>query len=75
MEIDQVGRITCEDLIGKGASANDCVVIDIRPSNDYSASHIPGAINIYYDQSGLAVEREIMLSALPPDKVLILYCD
>jgi rhodanese-related sulfurtransferase len=75
MEIDQVGRITCEELIGKGVPANDRVVIDIRPSSDYNTSHIPGAINIYYDQSGIAVEREIMLSALPPDKVLILYCD
>jgi len=75
MEINEVPRITCEELrqlIDKGQSV---VIIDTRKSSGYNAEHIKGAINIYNNPSGYQMEREMMLSALPMDIPLVFYCD
>ena len=75
MEINEVPRITCEELkqmIDKGESV---VIIDVRKNNLYSADHIKGAVNIYYHPTGDRMEREIILSALPVEKLLLFYCD
>lgn len=75
MESNEVPRITCEELkqlIDKGEKV---IIIDTRKNSSYNAEHIKGAINIYYDPSGDPVEREMTLTALPVDKLLVLYCD
>ena len=75
MEINEVPRITCEELrqlIDKGESV---VIIDTRKSSGYNADHIKGAVNIYYNPSGYQMEREMMLSALPLDILVVFYCD
>ena len=75
MEINEVPRITSEDLkqlIDKGEKV---VIIDTRKNNIYNEEHIKGAVNIYYNPAGDPVEREMTLTALPADKLLVLYCD
>jgi len=59
-------------MVDKGA---DLVVIDTRDSASYEAGHIKSAINIYYDPTADPTERQMMLMALPMDKLLVTYCD
>lgn len=75
MELDKVPRITCEELNQLIDAGEKVVVIDTRQNSSYAAEHIQGAINIYYNHSGDSMERELMLSALPPDTLLVPYCD
>jgi len=68
-------RISVEALrqmIDKNA---DLVVVDTRDSASYEAGHIKGAINIYYDPSSDPTGRQMMLMALPMDKLVVTYCD
>jgi len=75
MEISEVPRITCEELKQMINKRKNVVIIDVRMNSAYYAEHIEGAINIYYHPSGDQMEREIMLSALPMDTLLVFYCD
>jgi rhodanese-related sulfurtransferase len=73
--LPQVLRITPDELrqlIDKGA---DLVVIDTRDNGSYDAGHIKGAINVYFDPTADPTERQMMLMALPMDKLLVTYCD
>jgi rhodanese-related sulfurtransferase len=68
-------RITVEELkqmIDKGA---DLVAVDTRDSGSYAVGHIKGAINIYYDSTADPMDRQMMLIALPMDKLIVTYCD
>lgn len=68
-------RITAEELkemIDKGA---DLVTLDVRDIGSYEAGHIKGAVNIYYDPTSDPTERQMMLMALPMDKLIVTYCD
>ena len=75
MEINEVPRITCEALRQMIDQGENAVIIDTRTNSAYYAEHIKGAVNIYYHPSGDQMEREIILSALPMDKLLVFYCD
>ena len=75
MEINEVPRITCEELRQLIDKEESVVIIDTRKSSGYDAEHIQGAVNIYYNPAGYQMEREITLSALPPDTLLVFYCD
>jgi rhodanese-related sulfurtransferase len=75
MEINEVSRISCEELKQLKDRGEDVVIIDTRRNDFYVAEHIDGAVNIYYDHSAYSVEREFMLSALPQDVLLVPYCD
>ncbi|MDO5338381.1 MAG: rhodanese-like domain-containing protein [Eubacteriales bacterium] len=46
----------------------DVIIIDLRDKNEYDKSHIRGALNFPYGETGW--KREY-----PKDKILILYCD
>ena len=73
--LPNIPRITAEELkqmIEKGA---DLVVIDTRDSGSYDAGHVKGAINIYYNPTSDPTERQMMLVALPMDKLIVTYCD
>jgi rhodanese-related sulfurtransferase len=68
-------RVKVEELkqmIDKGA---DLVVVDTRDSGSYSAGHIKGAVNIYYDPTSDPMNRQMMLMALPMNKLIVTYCD
>jgi rhodanese-related sulfurtransferase len=75
MEMVDVPRISCEELLQHIEAGARVTVVDTRTSSEYIRGHIPGAININYDPSEPPLEREILLSALPSDSLLVLYCD
>ena len=73
--LPNIPRITAEELkqmIEKGAEQ---VVVDVRDSGSYEAGHIKGAVNIYYDPTADPTDRQMMLVALPMDKLIVTYCD
>ena len=73
--LPNIPRITAEDLsqmIDKGAPL---VTVDTRDSGSYEAGHIKGAVNIYYDPTADPMDRQMMLIALPMDKLIVTYCD
>ncbi len=73
--LPEIPRITAEELkqlIDKGA---DLVTLDVRDSGSYEAGHIKGAVNIYYDPTADPMDRQMMLIALPMDKLIVTYCD
>jgi len=43
-------------------------VLDVRTPEEYVAGHVPGAVNIPYDQVGAR------LAEVPKDKQVVLYC-
>jgi rhodanese-related sulfurtransferase len=74
--LPNIPRVKPEDLrqmIDKGTS--DFVVLDVRDSGSYEAGHIKGAVNVYYDPNADPTERQMMLVALPMDKLIVTYCD
>jgi rhodanese-related sulfurtransferase len=48
--------------------AGEIVLLDVRPSLEYQAGHLPDAVSIPLD------ELERRLSELPPDKMIVAYC-
>jgi rhodanese-related sulfurtransferase/DNA-binding transcriptional ArsR family regulator len=63
-DIEQVGRV---ELLRR-AKAGEVVVLDVRPSPEFAAGHIPGAISIPVD------ELPQRLSELPTDIEIVAYC-
>lgn len=43
-------------------------VLDVRTPKEYAAGHVPGAVNVPYDQVGSH------LAEIPRDKDVVLYC-
>jgi rhodanese-related sulfurtransferase len=73
--LPNIPRITAEELkkmIDKGEAV---VTVDTRDSGSYDAGHIKGAVNIYYDPTSDPMTRQMMLIALPMDKLIVTYCD
>jgi rhodanese-related sulfurtransferase len=67
-------RISVEELKRLLEQKADIVVVDTRDSGSYDGSHIPGAVNIYYDEAGNPTDSETALAALPMDKPIVIYC-
>jgi len=67
-------RISAEDLKGMLDAGEEVVVVDTRDSMSYNYGHIQTAVNIYYDPTGDPMGREMILVALPMDKLIVLYC-
>ena len=53
-------------------SRDNVVVIDARMPEEYASGHIPGAINIPFDQLG---EHMAKVDALSQEKWLVAYCE
>jgi rhodanese-related sulfurtransferase len=73
--LPNIPRITAEELkkmIDKGEAV---VTVDTRDSGSYDAGHIKGAVNLYYDPTSDPMTRQMMLIALPMDKLIVTYCD
>lgn len=82
--LDQVGKqlekmqILQDDLAKKAGNLTitlsqarqqrQALFLDVRPTDEYRAGHIEGALNIPFDQ------LEEHLSFLPPDREIIVYC-
>ena len=50
------------------ASGQSVVFLDVREADEFAAGHLPGAINIVYDQVASIANR------LPHDQPIIAYC-
>jgi rhodanese-related sulfurtransferase/DNA-binding transcriptional ArsR family regulator len=59
-----VGRSELLSRVGRG----EAVVVDLRPSEEYEAGHLPGALSIPLDQ------LRARLSDLPDDVEIVAYC-
>jgi rhodanese-related sulfurtransferase len=70
-----IPRIKAEELKPMIDSGGAFVVVDVRDSGSYEAGHIKGAVNVYYDATADPTDRQMMLIALPMDKLIITYCD
>ena len=68
-------RISVEDLKKMIDEDADIVIVDTRDGGSYAAGHIKGAINIHYDVTSDPMQRQMMLIALPMDKLIVTYCD
>lgn len=64
---DQVEEVTIDELAER-LDRGRAVVIDVRPSAEYAAGHIPGARSVPIDQLDDA------LDALPRSREIIAYC-
>jgi rhodanese-related sulfurtransferase/predicted transcriptional regulator len=62
--LEQIGR----DELAERMASGDVVVIDVRPSAEYAAGHIAGAVSIPIDD--LAAN----IAALPADLEVVAYC-
>ncbi|TVR33817.1 MAG: rhodanese-like domain-containing protein [Spirochaetaceae bacterium] len=51
-----------------GGNGEPYLLVDVRTAAEFHAGHIPGAINIPYDQIAAG------LADRPADRVLVLYC-
>jgi rhodanese-related sulfurtransferase len=64
---DDVDEVTRDELLSR-LEAGDVTVIDVRPSEEYTAGHIPGALSVPLD------ELSDRLSSLPGDTTIVAYC-
>jgi len=67
-ESTEAPSITPAELIGRRESGQAPIVIDVRTSTEYAAGHLPGAINIPFDQ---VAER---ISEVDAPHGVALYC-
>jgi rhodanese-related sulfurtransferase len=70
-EVPRIAALDVKQLIAKKA---DIVIIDTQPAENYEMWHIPTAVNIPYISTGNPTDREMMLAALPMDKLIVIYC-
>lgn len=65
-----VRDISPDDLMARAQDA-DVLILDVRTSTEYETGHVPGAINIPFD------EVEARLDELEPhrDGEIVLYCE
>ena len=68
-------RISVEELKQMIDEEAEVVILDTRDGGSYAAGHIKGAINIHYDVTSDPMQRQMMLIAMPVDKLIVTYCD
>ncbi|MBF6266331.1 metalloregulator ArsR/SmtB family transcription factor [Nocardia farcinica] len=64
---DAGAELSSAELLARGTEGQ-VVVLDVRPEAEYSAGHIPGAINIPID------ELSDRIAELPADTEIVVYC-
>jgi rhodanese-related sulfurtransferase len=64
---DDVDEITRDELLSR-LEAGNVTVIDVRPSEEYAAGHIPRALSVPLD------ELADRLASLPGDTTIVAYC-
>jgi rhodanese-related sulfurtransferase len=70
-EVPRIAALEVKEMIAKKA---DIVIIDTQPAENYEMWHIPKAVNIPYISTGNPADREMMLVALPMNKLIVIYC-
>lgn len=56
------------ETLKAGIERNSLTLLDVRPSHEYRAGHLPGAIHAPLDQ------LDQMLESLPKDQEIVAYC-
>jgi rhodanese-related sulfurtransferase len=64
---DDVDEVTRDELLSR-LEAGNVTVIDVRPSEEYAAGHIPGALSLPLN------ELADRLASLPGDTTIVAYC-
>ena len=64
---DDLRPVSAGELLDR-LERRDAVVIDVRPSDEYGAGHIPGAVSLPL------ADLEFGLAGLPLDKEIVAYC-
>ncbi|WP_020389282.1 ArsR/SmtB family transcription factor [Kribbella catacumbae] len=64
---DDVAEVTRDELLRR-LEAGDVTVVDVRPGEEYTAGHIPGAVSIPLD------ELTDRLAELPAGTAIVAYC-
>jgi rhodanese-related sulfurtransferase len=64
---ERLELISREELLGR-MQTNSVTLLDVRPEEEYTQGHLPGAINIPFE------ELECRLSELPSDQEIVAYC-
>lgn len=71
-EVPRIPALEVKEMLAKKA---DFVIVDTNPADFFDMWHIPTAINIpYIKMMDNPDKRESMVSALPKDKLIVLYC-
>ena len=65
---DQLEPVTREELTRRLQDGDDLVVLDVRPTAEYAAGHLPGAVSIPVG------ELRRRLAELPADREIVAYC-
>jgi rhodanese-related sulfurtransferase/biotin operon repressor len=67
-DLDGIERLTKEELAKRLRRKDDLLVLDVRPSEEFSAGHVPGAVSIP------VAELKRRLKDLPKDLDVVAYC-
>ena len=62
------GEPVSREQLARDLAANRVVLLDVRPSEEFEAGHIPGAISMPPD------ELQARSSELPRDRTIVAYC-
>ena len=65
---DELEPVTREELARRLDDGDDLVVLDVRPSAEHAAGHLPGAVSIPVR------ELRRRLAELPRDREIVAYC-
>jgi rhodanese-related sulfurtransferase len=65
---DQLEPITRQELARRLADGDELVVLDVRPTEEHAAGHLPGAVSIPL------AELQRRLAELPRDREIVAYC-
>lgn len=66
-KLDKLEPVSREELVRRLAESS-VVLLDVRPEDEFSLGHVPGALNIPLD------DLERRLADLPNDREIIAYC-
>ena len=65
---DPEAPITRAELARRLRRGRDLLVVDVRPSEEFEAGHLPGALSIPLEELGRRIRE------LPKDKEIVAYC-
>lgn len=71
---DDIGHITPEDLVKMQAAGEAFILLDVRETDEFEVSHIPGAVQIDPGASAADVQALLASVGATPDTPVIVYC-
>lgn len=67
-DLNGIELLTKEELVKRIRRKEDLLVLDVRPTEEYAAGHVPGAVSIP------VAELKRRLKELPKNKEIVAYC-